>query len=97
MFDFEKPEDGSEARYHARLKAWQEGREFRETPTATMGVMEDVGAPKPEGVGPLPTLRYRAWWVLHNVVAHPLIGILPCHETFEFHDWTSRCLIGAKR
>jgi hypothetical protein len=37
-------------------------------------------------------LRHTFWWVLHNNVAHPLIGLVPTHATFEFHDWTSRKL-----
>lgn len=31
-----------------------------------------------------------AWWLLHNLVAHPLIGVLPLKPFFSFHDWTSR-------
>jgi hypothetical protein len=42
--------------------------------------------------GPLPELRHLAWWLLHNCVAHPAIGIAPSSRTFAFHDWTSRKL-----
>ncbi len=38
----------------------------------------------------LPRARYYAWWVIHNCVSHPLIGLLPIGKTFKFHDWTSR-------
>ena len=36
-----------------------------------------------------PRLRHYGWWLLHNVVAHPILGIIPCRLTFAFHDWTS--------
>lgn len=29
------------------------------------------------------------WWLVHNLVAHPLIGVAPVSPTFRFHDWTS--------
>lgn len=29
------------------------------------------------------------WWIMHNVVSHPLIGILPFKPFFQFHDYTS--------
>ena len=39
----------------------------------------------------LPLVRYYAWWVVHNCIAHPLIGLMPfVRSTFAFHDWTSR-------
>lgn len=34
--------------------------------------------------------RHLFWWLVHNCVAHPLIGVLPIRATFDFHDWTSR-------
>jgi hypothetical protein len=34
------------------------------------------------------------WWFVHNVIAHPMIGIAPCKRTFAFHDWTSRKING---
>lgn len=30
------------------------------------------------------------WGFIHNVVAHPIIGIFPCELTDRFHDWTAR-------
>jgi hypothetical protein len=33
------------------------------------------------------------WWLVHNLIAHPLIGLLPFTSTFKFHDWTSRKLL----
>ena len=41
-----------------------------------------------------PAARHTFWWLLHNCVAHPLIGIVPKRFAFEFHDWTSRKLHG---
>lgn len=32
---------------------------------------------------------HHAWWIIHNAVAHPLIGFLPIKSTFKFHDFTS--------
>ncbi len=40
----------------------------------------------------MPIWMHHAWWVLHNCVAHPLIGVLPSRRTFDFHDFTSRKL-----
>jgi len=36
-----------------------------------------------------PIYKHHAWWLIHNCVAHPLIGMFPCKKTFDFHDWTS--------
>lgn len=38
----------------------------------------------------LPAWMHHAWWVLHNCVAHPMIGICPVEVAFRFHDYTSR-------
>lgn len=70
MFDFEKPENGSEDRYYDRITTWK---------TQTQH---------------LPKVKHWGWWFVHNVIAHPLIGLLPFHFAFEFHDWTSRKLNG---
>lgn len=37
-----------------------------------------------------PEARHRFWWLLHNLVAHVLLGVLPCSATVWFHDWTSK-------
>lgn len=37
----------------------------------------------------LPKITDQSCWVLHNVIAHTLIGIFPCRLTFEFHDKTA--------
>ncbi len=34
-------------------------------------------------------VRERFWRVVHNVVAHPLIEILPERYGTAFHDWTA--------
>lgn len=38
---------------------------------------------------PASKIRHLGWWVVHNVVSHPLIGLLPFRWAFDFHDWTS--------
>ena len=40
----------------------------------------------------LPGLPHHAWWLLHNVVAHPAIGVWPTRATVWIHDWTSQRL-----
>jgi hypothetical protein len=40
----------------------------------------------------LPRLRHDAWWVLHNVVSHPVLGVWPSATSVWFHDWTSQRL-----
>lgn len=37
----------------------------------------------------LPLVRHHFWWVLHNCVSHPLLGIFPTRNMVWFHDWTS--------
>lgn len=37
-----------------------------------------------------PLFLHHWWWFVHNVVAHPLIGVAPSKPTFQFHDFTSR-------
>ena len=34
-------------------------------------------------------LYHYAWWIVHNLIAHPLIAVLPLRPLFRFHDWTS--------
>ena len=29
------------------------------------------------------------WWLAHNVVVHPLIGLFPFKPLFKLHDWSS--------
>jgi hypothetical protein len=36
-----------------------------------------------------PWTAHRFWWVVHNVLSHPLIGLIPVKVAFKFHDWTS--------
>ncbi len=40
----------------------------------------------------VPGLRHQFWWIAHNVLAHPLIGVRPTVAAVWFHDWTSRRL-----
>jgi hypothetical protein len=39
-----------------------------------------------------PRVRHHFWWILHNVVAHPLVGVGPSAATIWYHDWTSQRL-----
>jgi hypothetical protein len=49
--------------------------------------------PKFEDDGkPLPKLRHHALWMLHNLVAHPVLGVLPTEPAIEFHELTSMWL-----
>ena len=36
--------------------------------------------------------RHRGWWLLHNLVAHPLLAFVRGPRAVAFHDWTSRRL-----
>lgn len=36
-----------------------------------------------------PRLRHHGWWLLHNVVSHPILGVWVSQHTVWFHDWTS--------
>ena len=40
----------------------------------------------------LPRVQHHLWWLMHNCVAHPAIGFVPCRWTFKLHDWTSHRL-----
>jgi hypothetical protein len=48
-------------------------------------------------IGKRPVFKHHLWWLVHNVVAHPLIGVVPCSATFDFHDWTSKKINGVAR
>ncbi len=37
----------------------------------------------------LPKIDSRAAWILHNLVAHVAIGLVPTEATFRFHDWSA--------
>lgn len=39
-----------------------------------------------------PRLEHHAFWVIHNCVAHPFLGLLPRRETVQFHTLTSNWL-----
>ena len=41
---------------------------------------------------PHPRLRHHALWVLHNVVAHPLLGLSPNRYSADLHELTSQWL-----
>lgn len=33
--------------------------------------------------------EHNFWWMIHNILAHPLLGLFPCKATVRFHDYTS--------
>lgn len=39
-----------------------------------------------------PWLHHYFWWVMHNVFAHFVIGLVPIRFFIRFHDWTSKYL-----
>ncbi len=41
-----------------------------------------------------PLYKHHIWWLIHNCVAHPAIGVAPCKWAFDFHDWTSKKING---
>lgn len=90
MFDFERSEDGSEERYHQRVRVWNDEETIDPvTSSVTSNSKEiDINPRK------FPKVQHHFWWLLHNLVAHPAIGLVPIKSTFDFHDWTSRKLNG---
>lgn len=40
----------------------------------------------------LPRTRHHTWWLLHNCVSHPALGVSPNQAAIWFHDWTSKHL-----
>jgi hypothetical protein len=34
-------------------------------------------------------MRRRLWWLAHNCIVHPLLGLVPCRATERLHDWTA--------
>ncbi len=37
-------------------------------------------------------LAHRGWWLLHNLVVHPLLGLVHGRRALALHDWTGRRL-----
>lgn len=46
---------------------------------------------KDKGVS-LPLVRHYLWWLVHNCVSHPTLGLLPLRPMVWFHDWTAKHL-----
>lgn len=53
--------------------------------TARISLFEADGAPAPK-------LRHMGFWLLHNCIAHPLLGFFPNQKTVEVHELTSSWL-----
>lgn len=45
----------------------------------------------------LPQARHHVWWVLHNLLSHPVLGVWPSTRAIRFHDWTSHHLNQRKK
>ena len=90
MFNFDRPEDGSQERFRKRQLVW-EGVE-----PVDPAVVSTTPNPETFTINPreLPRVKHYIWWLIHNLVAHPAIGLVPIKATFDFHDWTSRKLNG---
>lgn len=39
-----------------------------------------------------PVIEHHFWWLVHNWLAHFMIGLIPIKVFFNFHDWTSKKL-----
>ena len=37
-------------------------------------------------------IEHEFWWQVHNLVAHPLLGLFPSVQTVKLHDWSSNHL-----
>lgn len=35
-------------------------------------------------------MKQRLWSIVHNMIAHPLLEILPTKLGDRFHDWTAK-------
>jgi hypothetical protein len=42
----------------------------------------------------VPWFKHTTWWLVHNCLSHPVIGLIPIKMFFKFHDWTSRKMHG---
>lgn len=72
-----------------------EGRVLREgsdKPIHLEGHPNDFGAKVrfDERKKKLPSFHLAFWWVVHNCIAHPVIGLLPFKACFDFHDYTAK-------
>lgn len=36
--------------------------------------------------------QFYAWWLFHNCIVHPAIGLFPSDETVDLHEWASEKL-----
>lgn len=90
MFNFEQVEDGSAERFIKRERVW-EGKEAFDP-----AMVSEAPNPETFTINPrsLPRVKHFVWWLIHNCVAHPVIGVAPVKPAFDFHDWTSRKLNG---
>lgn len=46
------------------------------------------------GSGLVARVKFKLWWLLHNCVFHPLVGLVPVKRVFKLHDWSGKILAG---
>lgn len=78
-------------KYPERLKTWEE-RTANGANKSLPKPIEPIPPYAPTARIIPPVIEHHFWWLLHNCVAHMLIGIIPIKLFFTFHDWTSRKL-----
>lgn len=40
----------------------------------------------------LAEVRHHGWWLVHNCIAHPILGLRASEAAIWFHDWSSKHL-----
>jgi len=38
----------------------------------------------------IPVPKNIKWWVIHNLIIHPMIALIPCKLTFNWHDISAK-------
>lgn len=38
----------------------------------------------------VPVIKHRTWWLIHNCVSHPIIGLIPIGIFFWLHDFSAK-------
>lgn len=76
--------------YPVKINSWKEKQEL------TDKKLRRPREPKPPLVPTIrlipPVIEHHFWWLIHNIIAHTLIGLIPIKLFFNFHDWTSKKL-----
>ncbi|MEK6829898.1 MAG: hypothetical protein AABY15_07295 [Nanoarchaeota archaeon] len=78
--------------YPERLKSWNKQKLSKLKPANLREPRKPSRPNVPKFRIIPPVIEHHFWWLLHNCIAHMLIGIIPVKWFFTFHDWTSRKL-----